>query len=274
MSTPLGPSPSDPQPEGGPSQYPGQWGAPPPGSYPPPAGSYPPPTGSYPPPAGSYPPPPAGSYPPPAGAYSDAQQPGLAPGMYPPPGSVNPGGLPPAPEPAKKKRMTPQRIIILSIVGVLVIGVGIWAFISSQKATVNAKPGDCIKVEGGTTVGNPDTSQVDCNDPAALFVVTETGDQNLSCDEAEAEYYQKNSKGDVTDRICLRPNFQTGECFVPAPTTVQLPKVGDCTTISGSTKYKVLLFDTTTADESKCPSDSVGVYSSTKRNYVVCFGDA
>ncbi len=198
----------------------------------------------------------------------------MAPGMYPPPGPVNPGAMPPAAEPAGKKRMTPQRIIILSIIGVLVVGVGIWAFISSQKATVNAKAGDCIKVEGSTTVGNPDTSQIDCNDAAALFVVTETGDQNLSCEDAEAEYYQENSKGDVTDRICLRPNFQTGECFVPAPTTVQLPQVGDCASISGATKYKVLLFDTTTADESKCPSESVGAYSSAKRNYLVCFGDA
>ena len=61
--------------------------------------------------------------------------------------------MPPAAEPAGKKRMTPQRIIILSIIGVLVVGVGIWAFISSKKATVNAKAGDCIKVEGSTTVG-------------------------------------------------------------------------------------------------------------------------
>ncbi len=198
----------------------------------------------------------------------------MAPGMYPPPGSVNPGMMPPAAEPAKKKGMTPQRIIILSIIGVLVIGVGIWAFIRSQNATVNAKAGDCIKVEGTSTVGNPDTSQVDCNDASALFVVTEAGDENLSCEDAEAEYYQKNSKGDVTDRICLRPNFQTGECFVPAETTVQLPQVGDCSSISGTTKYKVLLFDTTSADKSKCPPDSVGAYSSTKRNYVVCFADA
>jgi hypothetical protein len=194
--------------------------------------------------------------------------------MYPPPGSVNAGGMPPVGQPVTKKRMTPRRIIILSIIGVLVIGVGIWAFITSQQATVNAKAGDCIKVEGSTTIGNPDTSQVNCNDPSALFVVTETGDQNLSCEDAEAEYYQKNSKGDVTDRICLRPNFRTGDCFVPAPTSVQLPQVGDCSSISGTTKYTVLQFDTTTADESKCPSDSVGVYSSTKRNYVVCFGHA
>ncbi len=123
---------------------------------------------------------------------------------------------------------------MLSIIGVLVVGVGIWAFVTSQKATVNAKVGDCIKVEGDTTVGNPDTSQIDCNDPAALFVVTETGDKNLTCEDAEAEYYQKNSKGDVTDRICLRPNFQTGKCFVPAPTTVQLPQVGDCSSINGA----------------------------------------
>jgi len=194
--------------------------------------------------------------------------------MYPPPGWVYPGATPPPQGPAKKKAMTPQRIVILSIIGVLVIGVGIWAFVSSQQATVNAKAGDCIKVEGDSTVGEPDTSQVDCNDAQALFVVTETGDENLSCEDVEAEYYQKNSKGDVTDRICLRPNFRVGECFVPAATAVQLPKVGDCSTLEGLTKYKVTTFDTNSSDKSVCPSDAVGGYASTKRNYVVCFADA
>src|SRR6185312_11674842 len=267
MSTPPGPPSGDPQSQGQPGQYPGQWGTPPPDSAVPPSGAqpvYPQPTGSYPPPAeGYYPPPAEGYYPPPAGAYGGDAQPGMAPGTYLPPGSVTPGAIPPA-EPVKKKGMTPQRIIILSIIGVLVIGVGIWAFVTSQKATVNAKTGDCIKVEGTSTIGNPDTSQIDCNDAAALFVVTEAGDENLKCEDAEAEYYQENSKGDVTDRICLRPNFQSGKCFVPAATTVQLPQVGECSSVSGSTKYKVLLFDTTTADESKCPSDSVGAYSSAK----------
>jgi hypothetical protein len=236
---------------------------PPPGSYPAPLpGSYPAPLpGGNPPTSDTYGPPP-GAYPPP---YQQAGQ--L------PPGSVIPGQPGPPQAPAKKA-MTTQRIVILSIIGVLVVGVGIWAFLQSKSATINANVGDCVQVSGSVTASNPDTEQIDCNDPKALFVVTATGDETMQCEDGETEYYQKNSKGDVTDRVCMLPNVQTGDCFVPAPTVVQLPQVGDCSTLTGSTKVKVLLVDRTTSDESKCPADKIGAYSSVARHILICFGKA
>lgn len=278
MSTPQGPWSGSP-PQGEPGQYPGHWGAPPPdpgvapadpsdagqpvGSNPPPGQGYPPPAGGY--PSGTYPPgayPPPGGYPPPAGA----------PGSYPPPtpNQAGPNQLPPA-APAKRK-MAPQRIVILSVIGVLVVAAAIWGFLRSQQATVNAKVGDCIQVEGNSTVGQPKTSQIDCSDAKARFVVTAVGDDSLECDDGEAEYYQENRSGEVTDRICLRPNLIVGQCFVPPPTSVQLPQVGACSSIDGMTKLKVLSIYTDTADDARCPAEAVGSYSLVKRNFLACFG--
>jgi len=177
---------------------------------------------------------------------------------------------PPAPE--KKKTSTTTKALIGVLVAA-VVGVGIFLFVRQQQTnTVAADVGDCIRVEGTLTTSNPDTSQIDCADPAAILVVTAVGDDSMKCGDFEVSFEQQDRGGDVTDRLCLRPNVSVGDCYVEPATFVNLPKVGACGSLGSPLELEVLAVDTTTSAETACPAETVGAYTYPERNTVICFG--
>lgn len=210
------------------------------------------------------------------GAYPQGSNPEQV-GGYPPDGSSTPpstGPYPPAPEtpgaPAKPSKTIAIRL--LSALVAVAVAIGVYLFFHRSSAAANASVGECLKVQGSTTVGSPKTDPIACTDPAALFVVTDTGDENLSCEKGETtyqEYSDKDSK-DVKRQLCLRPNFTVGGCFVEEATEKDLPQVGDCTSLQSDAKFKVVKIDTASSDASKCDDPDL-TYSYPKRNLVVCF---
>ena len=226
----------------------------------------------------------AGQDPQQATPYGQPSQGGYqqASGPYPPPGAYGPpsGQFPPPPGPGAPGGATPPRSalprILIAVLLVLVVALGVFLFVQNKKSDPTAASvGDCLKVEGTSTVGNPKSEQIDCTDAQALFKVTESGGSDLSCDESELSYvqYRGDDESDVTDTVCLRPNFKVGDCYVEPDTGTDLPKLGPCTSIEGATKVKVDSVNENTADDSVCQDPRLS-YTYTKRNVVVCFSES
>ena len=247
MTTPPWPDPNQP-PAGGQNQ---------PGGYP--AGGYPPPSGQapYPPPNPGYPPQPAGAVPP--GGYPPP------PGAYPPP-----GGYPAPPPPAQPKRKFGTALIVRLVIAVVVIGVGIGGYLWWNRSdTARANVGECVNVKNSSTIGNADTETIDCGDPKASYVITETGGSDIKCDENEAEYTES-GRGAKSSKVCMRPNLKEGECFDFGATSIDIGKKVACAG-AGTNAAKLVNLYTDTIDESKCqyPQGAVAVK---KRNILYCFG--
>ena len=227
-------------------------------SYPPPGGAYPPADGGQYPPAGAnYPPPSGQAYPPPSGQ------------AYPPPGA--PGGYPPGtvPPPAAAPGAKKKRLLFTAVVLVIAAIAITFTIVHNQKtATTAADVGACIKITSSTLI-DPKTEQAPCGDPSALFMVTETGGSDVSCDDNEPSYVEGKNTDDPSSRVCLRYNLTVGDCLDVGLLDSSVPKKVDCAAPT-STTAKLVLLDLTTADESKCPSDSKAL-PLTKRNIVYCF---
>lgn len=238
-----------------------------PGDARPAGGYFPPPGDAQYPSAGDaqYPPPSGAQYPPPSGqAFPPPTGPAYPPGTPGAPGGFPPGTVPPAAPGAKKKRL-----IITAAVLVVVAIVVTFSIVHNQKtATTAANVGACIKITSATLI-DPKTEQAPCSDPAALFMVTETGGSDVKCDENEPSYVEGKDTNDPSSRVCLRYNLTVGDCLDVGLLDSSVPKKVDCTAPT-STTAKLVLLDLTTADESKCPSDSKAL-PLTKRNIVYCF---
>lgn len=286
MTTPENPGPGH-QPGG---DQPPPANEPPPGyqpapgyqppAYPPPSGGYepargyqPPPgyqpqPGGYPPPAGYQPQP--GAYPPPAGYQP---QPGGYPdqsGSFLPPSGA-PAGYPPGaflPPPAAPVNKTKKRLIIGGVLVVVLAIVGITLVVQSKTATTSASVGSCIKITSSTII-NPDTSQEDCSSAAAIFVVTETGGGDISCDTNEVSFVQGKDTSDPSSRVCLRYNLKAGECLDPGDGVSSVPKKVSCSAATTHTVVKLDALITDSSDKSKCPNGSIGL-PLVKRNLVYC----
>ena len=227
------PSPSDPYPPAD-AAYPQAGGA-----YPPADGAYPPAGGSYPPADGAYPPA-GGSYPPADGAY-------------------------PAAPPVKKKTPPWMWLVALFLVGAIV-GVIFWLR-SGQTAAANV--GDCIAVTDATAA-NPDTERISCDDPKAVYVVTEVANGDLTCDNGENAYQQFEKKGGkITKTLCLRPNAKEGDCFDESAANGDIARVA-CDDPKASVKFTKV--DTSKADETLCPAATAtsGPWTLPKRNVTYC----
>ncbi len=229
-------------------------------------GSYSPP-GGYPAPGSS---PAAGGYPPPGGDPASAGVPASGAAFPPPAGSpmAYPPGMIPPPAPVKKDKKR-QRLLVAILVVVLA-GLAIFAVVRSQKtSTTAADVGACIKVTSATLT-DPKTEQAPCTDPAALFVVTETGGSDVKCDVNEPSYVEGRNTDDPQSRVCLRYNLTVGECLDPGATESSVPKKVDCATPTEETA-KLVQLRTDTADESQCPADTTPL-ALAKRNILYCFG--
>ena len=195
----------------------------------------------------------------PAGQPGTVGQPGMA-----QPGMVGQPGMAPVPPATNNK----NRNIIYAVVAVVVIGVIAFFVIRSQKTdTVNANVGDCVQIVDANATP-PKTNQLDCADPKATYVVTESG-SNIDCDPKEAKYYETKGGDKV---VCMRPNFKVGECAkVEGAANGDMEKI-DCAA-AADTDVKLASLDTTSADEGKC-TEGQFAYVFAKRNMVYCFASA
>lgn len=177
----------------------------------------------------------------PQGPYPQGPGPEQA-GGFPSAGPSTPSGaglLPPA-APAGGAPVKPSKTIAVRLLSVLVavaVAIGVYLFFNRGSDAANASVGDCLKVQGSSTVGNPKTDPIACTDPAALFVVTDTGDKNLSCDKYEVTYqeYSGDDRSDVRGQLCLRPNFTVGGCYLEPSNDTDLPQIGDCASLQSDT---------------------------------------
>ena len=218
-----------------------------------------------PPPMGGQVPPPSPPYPPPHNLP-----------MPPPVSLPSPGGPVPAPpgafyqpaagNPARRRR---RKWWIIAVTAFVVIG-GFGAYQASKTDTTSASVGACIKVTSPTLI-NPQTSQTPCSDPAAMYVVTETGDGSITCDTNEASYVQGSDTNNPTARVCLRYNVVAGDCIDTGAAPNSVPQKVRCSPLNPSTTVKILAVITTTSDKSQCPTGTVGL-PVTKRNMVYCLG--
>ncbi|MEJ7651020.1 MAG: hypothetical protein WKF57_18560 [Nakamurella sp.] len=190
-------------------------------------------------------------------------------GYGPPAGQIPPPvGSPVGPVPG---RSAFPRILIATLLAA-VVALGVFLFVhNSRNDPTTAPVGSCLEVAGTTTVGNPESEQIDCADPAAQFEVTETG-SSVSCDRLELSYvrYQGDDGSAVMGTVCLRPHFEVGECYVRPSTRTTLPRVGPCSDVGSDTKVRVDSLHQNSTSGSVCPSASMS-YTYVKRRLVVCF---
>lgn len=220
-----------------------------PGGSQPPAGFQPPPEGNQP------PPPPAGAFPPPVGAFPPPVGPGY--------GAPPVGGFPPPVVPAKKSK----KKLIIGIVVAAVVALGIGGYAVSKTSTALAPVGACIKITS-PTLKPPETSQEDCSSQAAIWVVTETGGSDITCDPKENSYVEG-----TTAKVCARDNLKVGECVDIGAGDVT-PKKVDCSAAPSKTTIKLVALLTDSSDTSKCPDGTVVPIPLVKRNMLYCYAAA
>jgi len=152
---------------------------------------------------------------------------------------------------------------------VILLGVGVLIFINRDKTSF-ASVGSCVKASGATLL-HAETSQVSCDDPLAVFLVTQHDGTDSSCDSHEVKFVERTTAGDTTAVLCLRYNLKPGECLDVGPVAGTVPKKVSCSTADPVNALKLNTLLTTTSDESACPagSKSTGLV---KRQLAYCFG--
>lgn len=209
------------------------------------------------------------------------------PGAYPPPGYEAPGhtptpinegfasplqAFPPAPVPLGRRRRIVWWKVAIPVLVLLLIGG--YVLYDQKTAVENASVGECLRMIPVERGEEPDVTRVGCDDPAANFVVTETGGPGTECDSVEASLeLSDTTRGGVTDRLCLQENVVPGDCWIPALTESGTALKADCTSITnGMIAFRVLAVARDSADPGQCPEDNVDFYSYPERRVVICFG--
>jgi hypothetical protein len=167
---------------------------------------------------------------------------GPPPGQLPPPpgqGQWPQGG--PAPKP---KKGFPRWLI--SLIVLVVIGGGVYAFNYFTNDAAQAKAGDCAHLSG--TESKPDYKAVGCDSAEATHTVGKTMSSTTApCGGDYDEFTLTQSRGPDT-KLCLFPNMVEGNCYDLDSPDMSYPKV-DC----GSPKaVKVTKIVKDKNDESLC----------------------
>lgn len=184
-----------------------------------------------------------------------------------------PGYTPAPPGPAPRRRRRGRWIGRLLVPAIILLAAGGYYLYQKQTATENAQVGDCIQVESASLT-DAKTSQIDCGDPKAIYVVTQTGGGVLQCDDGESQV----TLGDATTRavdtkVCLRENVKVGDCWNEGEGATSVPIKAVCSALSNTTGFlKVLAVDLTTANIKKCPKGTDQTYAYPKRKVLICFG--
>lgn len=177
--------------------------------------------------------------------------------------NVPPGFQPAPPTPPANTKNRNIIIAVAVVVAVAVVGFFVWQ--SQKNDTKNAAVGACINVIKADPT-KAQTEQIDCGDPRATYVVTETG-KSITCDKNEATYTEGKTN------VCLRPNLKVGECATvgSAAANGDIEKV-DCVE-AGQDDVKVAALDMASSDPKKCTADQ-SAFDLPKRNIVYCFVQA
>lgn len=113
---------------------------------------------------------------------------------------------------------------------------------------------------------------LDCGDPAAIYIVTEDGLVAI-CEDWEVEFTYTPSVG-LMNTTCLDYNLAVGECLTYSDDINVSPDVKvDCAaTVGAPNTLKVLFNSTDSFDETQCPAETTLVNSSLLRNTLRCYG--
>ncbi|ONI86421.1 hypothetical protein ALI144C_10875 [Actinosynnema sp. ALI-1.44] len=205
---------------------------------------------------------------PPPGQGAPLPPPSGQPGaQFPPPGQ--PGAPLPPPEP--KKKGFPKWAI--SLIVLIVIGGGIYAFSYFSNDAAQAKAGECAKVSG--TKSKPDYKTVGCDSAEVTHVVGKAlGKTSDSCGATEKyDEFTLTGRGPDT-KLCLMPKWGEGDCRKADEATVDYPKV-DCASAKGDSNVVkiVKVISGPSAEESQCPKETGPVLFPEPKT-VYCVGPA
>ncbi|MCE7002593.1 hypothetical protein LWC34_07075 [Kibdelosporangium philippinense] len=173
-----------------------------------------------------------------------------------PPAAEQPG-YQPQPEPKRKKGL-PKWLV--SLIALIVVGGGVYAFQYFTNDAAQAKAGDCATVSGSKT--SPKYEAVACDSAAVTHVVgkalTNTS-ENCAVGEARYDEFTMTGRGPDT-KLCLMPKWGEGECrTILDDTNLEYPKV-DCAGAKGNENaVKIVKVMTGSVDPATCPEGSGGL---------------
>lgn len=185
----------------------------------------------------------------------NAQQP--APGQPGPGQPGQPGAmLPPPPNaqfaPQPRKKGFPKWLI--SVIVLLVIGGGFYAFNYFTNDAAQAKAGDCAKVSG--TKSKPNYDSIGCDSADATHVVGKALSKTSESCGTNSNYDEFTLTGRGPDtKLCLMPKWNEGECRTYKEGTADYPKV-DCGAAKGTDVIKVVKVVKGSTDVSQCPQEN------------------
>lgn len=187
-----------------------------------------------------------------------SNQPGWGPPPQPSWGPPPPGGyLPPLPPELKPKTGRTIAIAAVSVVAVVVIGIGsLVAFFVVTTDASRAKAGDCIDFivekapKAGEQVGQAYAQKIGCEEEAAAYEVgVRLDNPNTACPSDVYAYYFQEGGPFGKFKLCLIPNVAEGDCFVESQTKTDRFA---CTQGKRTDAIKVLRVVEGAADENRC----------------------
>jgi hypothetical protein len=151
--------------------------------------------------------------------------PGMPPGQTPPPAQ----GQWPQPGPAPKRKKGFPRWLI-SLIALVVVGGGVYAFNYFTSDVAQAKAGDCAHVTG--TTAKPDYKAVPCDSADANYKVGKTlSSTSADCGSKNYDEFTQSARRGPDTKLCLMPNWIQGNCYEiddsPANKNMGYPKI-DC----------------------------------------------
>jgi hypothetical protein len=175
--------------------------------------------------------------------------PGMPPGQTPPPGQ---GQWPsPMPAPKPKKKGIPRWLV--SLIALVVVGGGFYAFNYFTSDVAQAKAGDCAHVTGTTT--KPDYKAVPCDSADANYRVGKTmSSTTASCGGQFYDEFTQTARRGPDTKLCLIPNWIEGNCYQIKEHSLDMgyPKV-ECSAADAVKIEKVV----NKVDEAACAKQAV-----------------
>lgn len=179
--------------------------------------------------------------------------------------STEPVASAPAQEqaPAPKKSGIGKRILTY-IVGLIVVGAGVYAFNYFTSDVARAKAGDCASVTG--TTSSPQYKVVDCTSAEASYTIGKSLALNEACgNDSYSELTESARRGPKT-KLCLAPLYAEGKCYSDSATSMDVKAV-EC---AGADVFKVSKVVKEAAAPQCAEGEQALTYPELKLNY--CLG--
>ncbi|GAB2873030.1 LppU/SCO3897 family protein [Lentzea nigeriaca] len=175
---------------------------------------------------------------------------------------------PVAPAPAQEQAPEPKKAgigkrILTYIVGLIVVGAGVYAFNYFTSDVAQAKVGDCASVTG--TTSSPQYKVVECGSGEANYTIGKSLGLNESCgNDSYSELTESARRGPKT-KLCIAPIFTEGKCYSDSTTNMDVKAV-EC---SGSKLFKVNKVVKEAAAPQCAEGEQALTYPELKLNYCV-----